>query len=316
MLTPGTGIGELTDTAVARAAEGFLRSRRSSDPPFFLNVGLLQPHDCCYWVFEHPDDTIRTRIGALPEDLPPLPPNHAAVPSPEPKALTNRRGGRSPCANWSERQWRWYLWNYHRMVEMADADLGRVLDALEETGLIENTVIVWSADHGDGLGRHGLTSKMFLYDEAARVPLVVVGPGRAGGGRRDRTHLVSGLDIAPTLCDFAGIEPPPKARGLSLRPLVEGRSPQTWRECLFAEAEGTGRMVRTPEYKLITYRGDPAEQLFDMRADPGETMNLAGDAARADVVRDLRRRLDEWERTLEIRTVEPRSERPARRARA
>ncbi len=314
VLTPGTGIGELTDTAVARAAEGFLRSRRPGDPPFFLNVGLLQPHDCCYWVFEHTDDTVRTRITALPEDLPPLPPNHSVVPSPEPTLLKNRRGETSPAVRWSQRQWRWYLWNYHRMVEMADAEIGRLLDALEETGLIENTVIVWSADHGDGLGRHGLTSKMFLYDEAARVPLVVVGPGRAGGGRRDRTHLVTGLDIAPTLCDFAGVESLPNARGLSLRPLVEGQSRPTWRECLFAETHGTGRMVRTPEYKLITYRGDPAEQLFDMRTDPHETVNLAGEAARADVVRELHRRLDEWERTLEIRNVEPRREQPARRA--
>jgi len=301
---------------VARAAEGFLRSRRPGDPPFFLNVGLLQPHDCCYWVFEHGDDAVRTRIGPLPEDLPPLPPNHAP-PAPEPALVRERRGEKSAHARWSERQWRWYLWNYYRMVEMADGAMGRVLDALEETGLMENTVVIWSADHGDGLGRHSLTSKMFLYEEAVRVPLVVVGPGRLGGGRRDCLHLVSGLDIAPTLCEFAGVEPMPKARGLSLKPLVEGRSPPNWREFLVAETHGTGRMVRTPEYKLITYRGDPVEQLFDLRSDPGETANLAGDPARADLLRALHDRLQEWERRLEVRPVQSSSpERPAQRARA
>lgn len=293
VITPGMGIGELGDNSVARAAEGFLRSR-ASGKPFFLNLGFLQPHDCCHWVFEHQGDEPRTRLLPPPE-LPPLPANFGH-PAAEPRLLAQRREKRS----WSAEQWRWYLWNYYRMVEMADAAIGRVLDALEDAGLAEETLVVLTSDHGDGLARHGLTSKMFLYDEAARVPFIAAWPGQLQAGRRDARHLVSGLDVAPTLCSFAGFDAPPKMRGQSLRPLLEGRDATPWREFLVSDTQGSGRMVRTPEYKYIAYRDDPVTQLFDLRADPGELTNLAPEAAQAGVVRDLAARLDAWERTLDI----------------
>ena len=299
VLTPGSGVGEVTDGVVSRAAEGFLRSRGANDKPFFLNVGFLQPHDCCYWVFEHKDGIPLTRFGPPPADLPPLPPNHGFDLN-EPLPMRNLHDGKHPRSRWSAEHWRWYLWNYYRMVEMADAEVGRVLDALDDTGLTNDTLVILTSDHGDGLGRHGLTSKMFLYDEAVRVPFIAACPGCVQAGVRDTRHLVSGLDVAPTLCDFAGVEGLPKARGLSLRPLLEGRSDAPWREFLVAETLRTGRMIRTPEYKYIAYQNDPVTQLFDMRSDPGELKNLAPEAAKGDTVRDLAGRLVEWEKTLEI----------------
>jgi len=299
VLTPGSGVGEVTDTAVARAAEGFLRARPAGAKPFFLNVGFLQPHDCCYWVFEHNAGETLTRLGPPPADLPPLPANHGHCDR-EPAPIIQRRFRRAGDAGWSADHWRWYLWNYYRMVEMADAEVGRVLDALEDAGLSQDTLVVLTADHGDGLARHGLTSKMFLYDEAARVPFIASCPGRVQAGVRDARHLVSGLDVAPTLCDFAGVDGLPKARGLSLRPLLEGRADAPWREYLVAETFRTGRMVRTPEYKYIAYQDDPATQIFDMRGDPGELANLASDASKADTVRDLAGRLASWERSLDL----------------
>lgn len=299
VLTPGSGVGEVTDGAVSRAAEGFLRSRQAGDKPFFLNVGFLQPHDCCYWVFEHGAGETLTRLGPPPADLPPLPANHGHCDR-EPALVASRRAKRSGDAAWGAEHWRWYLWNYARMVEMADAEIGRVLDALDDAGLADDTLVVLSADHGDGLARHGLTSKMFLYDEAARVPFLVACPGRVQAGARDASHLVSGLDVAPTLCDFAGVEGLPQARGLSLRPLLEGRSGAPWREFLVAETQRAGRMIRTPEYKYIAYKDDPATQLFDLRSDPGELTNLAAEAAHADTVRALAGRLADWERALDL----------------
>ena len=299
VLTPGSGIGEVTDGAVSRAAEGFLRSRKAGDKPFFLNVGFLQPHDCCYWVFEHHGGLPLTRLGPPPADLPPLPPNHGNCRQ-EPAPIARKREKRQGATEWSPEHWRWYLWNYYRMVEMADAEVGRVLNALEDAGLARDTLVILSADHGDGLARHGLTSKMFLYDEAARVPFIAACPGRVQAGVRDTRHLISGLDVAPTLCDFAGIEGMPKARGLSLRPLLEGRGDTPWREFLVSDTFRTGRLVRTPEYKYIAYQGDPATQLFDMRSDPGELTNLASEASKADTVRDLAGRLAEWEKTLDV----------------
>lgn len=299
VLTPGSGVGEVTDSAVSRAAEGFLRSRLATDKPYFLNLGFLQPHDCCYWVFEHHAGEPLSRLGPPPEDLPPLPANHGHCDR-EPAPVAQRRAKRGGDAAWSPDHWRWYLWNYYRMVEMADAEIGRVLNALDDAGLTDNTFVILTSDHGDGLGRHGLTSKMFLYDEAARVPFIVACPGRVQAGVRDKRHLVSGLDVAPTLCDFAGIAGLPKARGLSLRPLLEGRVDAPWREFLIAETFRTGRMIRTPEYKYIAYANDPATQLFDMRTDPGELRNLASNAAQAGTVRDLADRLAAWQKGLDL----------------
>jgi choline-sulfatase len=147
---------------------------------------------------------------------------------------------------------------------------------------------------------------MFFYEEAVAVPFVVSWPGRIAEGVQDATHLVSGLDLAPTLCDFAGIEAPPKARGRSLRPLLE-QKPTEWREFVVSETSIRGRMVRTPEYKLITYKDDPTEQLFDMKADPWETHNLIDDPKRAGVVTDLKKRLSEWESKLEPCPLEGRA---------
>ena len=311
VLTPGSGLGEVTDGMVSRAAEGFLRSRQASDKPFFLNVGFLQPHDCCYWVFEHRENTPLTRFGSPPADLPPLPANHRFDPN-EPAPLRALHSGRHHRSKWTAEHWRWYLWNYYRMVEMADAEIGRVLNALDDTGLSEETLVVLTSDHGDGLARHALTSKMFLYDEAARVPFIASMPGQIQSGQRDTSHLVSGLDVAPTLCDFAGIDGMPKARGVSLRNLLENQQTDPWREFLVAETFRSGRMVRTPEYKYIAYHNDPVTQLFDMRSDPGELKNIATEASKADIVRNLAGRLDTWEKHLELH---PLKELPPKKAR-
>jgi len=179
-----------------------------------------------------------------------------------------------------------------------DAQVGRVLDALEDSKHADNTLVVFSSDHGDGMGCHHLHQKMYFYEEAARVPLVISWPGEVAEGVEDRTHLVSGLDLAPTLCNYAGIEAPPKARGRSLRPLAEGHN-VPWREFLVSEVSITGRMVRTPEWKLITYSDSPTQQLFDMRKDRGEMKNLWAEGTHPQVVADLHKRLEEWEATLE-----------------
>jgi arylsulfatase A-like enzyme len=263
-----------------------------------LSLGFLQPHDCCYWVFAHRDD-----IGALPypaieDDLPPLPGNFdydVEEPPTLRKHLTNVRRGTS---NWSPLHWRYYLWSYYRHVEMEDAEIGRALDALEDSKFASDTLIVFTADHGDGLARRRLVSKWFPYDEAARVPLVVCSPGAEDGGRIDDAHVVSGLDVAPTLCDFAGIDAPPNARGRSLRPLVEDRSTE-WREFVVVESNITGRLVRTPEFKLVTYAGETPDQLFNMKRDPWEKRNLAGEPRYAETVADLKARLEDWESRFE-----------------
>ena len=111
-------------------------------------------------------------------------------------------------------------------------------------------------------------------------------------------HLVSGADILPTFCDYAGVKSPSRPVGESLRPLLEGRD-VAWRDAVAAEAAVTGRMIRSRQYKYITYEDDPTTQLFDMQNDPWETRNLAGEAKFAGVLEDHRKLLADWESRLD-----------------
>ena len=303
VLPGGTGQGELGDAAVSRACQGFLRNRTPGEP-FFLTAGFLQPHDICYWIMQHDRDVGELPYPELADQLPELPPNFHFDPR-EPERLVQRRQPRARGGgptSWSELHWRYYLWSYLRHVEMVDAEIGRVLDALEDSAYADNTVVIFSSDHGEGRARHQMVTKGYLYDEAAKVPLVVFWPGEIAEGKRDTEHLVSGLDFAPTVCDYAGIESPPKARGRSLRPLLEGRS-TTWREFVVSSSAITGRMVRTAGYKYIVYRDDATDQLFDVKSDPWETKNLAGEAKYASIVEDHRNILADWEAPFELAPI-------------
>ncbi|MBT4818141.1 MAG: sulfatase-like hydrolase/transferase [Lentisphaerae bacterium] len=201
---------------------------------------------------------------------------------------------------WAEWQWQYYIWSYYRHVEMVDAEVDRVLQALEDNGCSKDTLVVFTADHGEGTAHHQTTRKNNLYDEAARVPLMVSWPGHVPENHCDTSHVVSGLDIVPTICDYVGCEAPPNVRGASLRPLLEGKPDASHSFCVSEVSNNTGRMVRTAGFKYITYRDDPTEQLFDMNSDPGETRNLAGDAQFAETLAEHKRLLREWELQLDV----------------
>jgi len=287
------GQGDLVDPLAARACQGWLWNR-SSDKPFLMVASFLQPHDICYWSIRHQElvpehNPFRKTIDALPD----LPPNLRIRPR-EPERL--RKVGAPP---FTDEQWRYYRYIYYRQVEMADAAVGHVLDALEARGLAENTIVVFTADHGEGGGRHNHVQKWYPYEEAVKVPLIVSCPGRIPEGIVDRSHLVSGLDLMRTFCDFAGAPAPPGVHGRSLRPLLEGRRVE-WREFVAAEMQFIGRMIRTDRFKYVRYKGDPVEQLFDMHKDPWETKNLFDDARYADVLKAHRRLLEEWEKRMDV----------------
>ena len=295
-------IGEYADESVARSAEAYLRNRTSSDP-FFLVAGFLQPHDICYWIKQNGDPPEAFRYPEIVGQLPPLPPNfHYDKREPQfCRQLGSHRwgvGGKGLLTeDWTEQHWRYYRWAYYRHVEMVDAVVGHVLDALEDCGYAENTIIIFVSDHGEGQGHHQKTNKDFLYEEVLKVPLIISCPGRLLENHRDSTHLVSGVDIFPTVCDFAGIKPPADQRGYSLRPLVEGKSIQ-WRDFVAAESFVNGRMIRTQDFKYIMYKGDPIEQLFDMKNDPLEIKNLAAEGRYASILEDHRKILARWEANL------------------
>ena len=224
----------------------------------------------------------------------------------EPARLRASRTGNVPNSHhWGSSQWQFYRWAYFRDVEMVDAEIGRVLQALAESGELSDTLVVFTSDHGEGLAHHQMVTKGFLYDEACRTPLIVSWRGTLEEGRRDDETLISGLDLMPTLCEYAGTEPPGQMRGLSLRGLLEtGDVPE--RDDVVVEAyHGQGQALRSRRYKYIAFNNDPVELLFDMDADPGETRNLAGDVHYAEVLADHRERLKTWNRGLEVAPTVP-----------
>ena len=192
------------------------------------------------------------------------------------------------------------------MMEDVDTQIGQVLAALREAGAEDNTLIVFTSDHGEGLGSHRWTGKMMFYEEEAAVPLMISFQGRTPA-RIDLEHLVSTVDVLPTICDYAGIEPPPGMRGISLRRVIENPE-EPGHEFVVSEMAGgvggPGRsfMVRTKPYKymfLPSARGEPSEVFFDMQADPGEMKNLAGQPSLAAELDRHRQLLAQWRKATE-----------------
>jgi arylsulfatase A-like enzyme len=302
-----SGFGYLCDTVMSRACEGFLRNRSKSEP-FLLIASFMQPHDICEWLRLNMNNPAGLRYPELAAQLPELPDNFEFDKN-EPERIRKTRLGNEPSkGNWSKEQWRYYRWSYYRNIEHVDAEIGRVLQALEDSGHAKDTLIVLTSDHGEGMGHHQMVRKSTLYDEAARVPLIFSWPGHISEKRTDTSHLASGIDIIPTLCDFAGIKPPENMRGRSLRSILEGAA-ATGNEFVVTEvSSNTGRMVRTDNYKYITYRNDSVEQLFDMKKDPNETVNLAANSRYSPILAEHQKLLREFESRLDVPSNVPNSD--------
>lgn len=183
-----------------------------------------------------------------------------------------------------------HIADYFAMITHLDAQIGRVLDALEGSGQAENTVVVFAGDNGLALGQHGLMGKQNLYEHSVRVPLILAGPGVPQNRRSDA--LVYLLDIFPSLCELLNMATPESVEGHSLVPLMNGES-EGVREALPLAYTELQRGVRTRQHKLIEYHvdGRRTTQLFDVGADPHELRNLAHAPEMADTLSGLREKL-------------------------
>jgi len=295
--------GSTLDSVFVRDAIAFIQAHRRD--PFLAVVSLINPHDIGYTVPSEPipNKSMVDLCGAFDmqagkylrgRDLPPLPPNfHPSAPPEMSHPLLRRL--HTVQENWTERDWRLYLATYYLLIENTDWLIGRVLDAVRAAGLEEDTLILFTADHGDQMAAHHLVGKFVFYEEAARVPFVLSWKGLIPPGQVNRRHLISGLDVLPTLCDFAGVPVPHGPSGRSVRSLVEGKQP-AWRPYLVSELHD-GRMVRTESHKYVVFRRDQtSEFLFDLRNDPGETRNLAGDPGSQSALQTGRELLNAWMR--------------------
>lgn len=268
-------VGEYGDTAVARAAEEFLLTYKE-EKPFFLNVGLLNPHDICYWSFQYSPGKF-AMAPRMKDQLPPFSKNYLK---------------QNDHTGWNEEEWRFYAYSYFRFVEMVDEEVGRVYRAFQRSPQRGNTVFIFSADHGQASGEHGHLTKNTPYEHSFCVPLAIVDP--KGSPRCDRRSFISGLDMAPTICDYAGVEAMPKNNGRSFKPLVRGEKTE-WRDWLAAATPLLRqRVVWKGDYKLIHDRKPDSVQLFNLANDPDETKDLSTDPASAPVLKELLALRDEY----------------------
>jgi arylsulfatase A-like enzyme len=293
------GPGTLADSSYTFAAESFFKNY-SGSKPFIMAINYMQPHDICEWLRLNRLGHDALPFPELESQLPDLPGNFT-IPELEPEMVAERRRrNEGAYTGWDDMHWRYYRWAYYRHVEMVDAEIQRVIQGLETSRHCENTLIVFSSDHGEGMGHHMTVRKSLLYDQTARVPLILHWPGRIRRNHVNRKDLVSGVDILPTLCDFAGIPAPPKHRGRSLRPFLESDG-KAGHDFITSEISGNrGQMFRTGRYKYITYHDDPVEQLFDMETDPGETQNLARDSRFTSALEDHRAGFKDWVQSLDV----------------
>ena len=264
VLAPGPwgGLGTGADLEVTRASVAFLR-QYTGQKPFFLSAGLINPHDCCY-LFGRNGPTKAGFEKKIAGELPPLPSNFDWT-----IARSNQQKA------WTEEQWHYYLWGYYRLCEMVDAQIGRIYDELRHSRFADNTLFLFTADHGDGAGHHGKTSKGYMFDESWRVPTMAAWPGRIPPSIRDEEHLASGVDIPATICDYAGVEPLPKMTiGKSWKPIFEGRA-SPWRDYVVGETRiGALRTAfRDKTHKTVFYQDGAI--VYNMVADPLETKDLS-----------------------------------------
>ncbi len=202
-----------------------------------------------------------------------------------------------PVGNYTVDDWRRHIWGYYRLIERADNFVGAVMNGLRSSGNEENTVVVFLSDHGDCHGAHLWNQKTVFYDESTRVPFIISQKGKTPKGTSE-VLVNTGVDMIPTICDFAGIDIPDSLPGKSLKASALGRKPGWKREYVVSQnhmiqcepVDGKdfkpqGRMVRSAQYKYCLYsEGKRRESLVDMEKDPGEMVNQAGNPDFKDVL--------------------------------
>lgn len=300
--------GNGTDSISPGLAIEFLKMKHHD--PFFLVVSFMNPHNICQWPRgeELPDGAIGD--PPAPNLCPPLRAN--ANPSKNETDImafmrtSFQASPTFPVGNFTDDKWRQYIWAYYRMIEKVDGEIGKILQYFRDTGLDENTVVVFVSDHGDCQGAHRWNQKTVFYEEASKVPFII---SYKGLQPKKSDYLVqTGIDLIPSLCDLAGIPIPKQSRGVSLKKLVFDNTTPIERKYVVvsdhlvqgAEVNGQrpepeGRMLRNERFKYWIYNeGRQKETLYDLQNDPGEMVNLAGDPKYRDELKECRTQMLEW----------------------
>lgn len=274
----GVGLTANISEIIADAAVGVITS---SERPFFLHVNFTAPHDP---LLIPPGDAYgySSEQMRLPENFRPTHPfDHGN---------TNGRDENVVPPPRTEQEVLSDLAAYYSVITHMDAQIGRIIDALDQRDMLEQTIIVFCSDHGLAMGSHGLRGKQNQYDHTIRVPLILVGPG-VPENRRSKGHVYL-RDLFPTLCELAAVEVP-DVDGKSQVPVLNGERDSV-HEFTVGYFRDSQRMIRTDHWKLIHYPLIDRLQLFDLQKDPLEQNDLAQNTTYVKVRSDLLKRLDEW----------------------
>ena len=292
---------EHNDSGLAEACSAYLDNNPHF--PFFLVASFDNPHNICEFARQQNLPFAEIPMADL-ADCPGLPLNYERNPYDADVICYEKSLNYSayPTSHYTADDWRRYRNAYFRLVEHVDMEIGKIVDAIDRNNLWENSVIIFTSDHGDGVGAHHWNQKSALYEEVVNVPLIIVLPDKKHAGAELPQLVNNGVDFFASVCQWGGVDLPDGLCGVSYASLAEsgdpGRTHQAYivTETLFDKGGNTrGWMLRTQRYKYILYdKGRYREQLFDMCRDRGERRNLAVEHKYQETLNKHRKLLYEW----------------------
>ena len=292
IIVPDDEIETQADALTATQAIAILDSRARGgefskfirpEEPFFLAVGFVRPHV--------PLVAPKSMFDLYDEDSIPLPyvPEGDLDDLPEPAAAMANEG-----RYWlTEKQQKQSIAAYYASVTYMDQQVGRLLDALDRLGQRENTIVIFTSDHGYNLGEHTMWQKLSLFEESARVPLLISAPGFEKSAGKKAQGLVELVDLYPTLLDLTGLndKAPANLDGVSLRPLLDNPDSKGEKKMAHTVTRSSGESIRTDRYRYNRW-GEEGEELYDHETDPKEFTNLAGMEQHSNTLKRMRALLE------------------------
>jgi len=265
----------------------FIRQAAGREKPFFMYLAFNAPHDPRQspkeYVDKYPLDKVKVPANFLPE----YPYKDAIACG---KGLRDEKLGPFPRTHHAVKIHRQ---EYYAIITHMDAQVGRILEALQRSGKTDNTYVFFSADHGLAVGHHGLFGKQNLYDHSVRVPLMVTGPGVPEGKRNSTPVYLQ--DIMPTALELAGVERPGHVQFKSLMPLVRGETSKP-HDAIYGGYLDAQRSIKQDGYKLLLYPKISKVRLYHVAEDPDEMNDLADDPRQRPLIKELFARLLELQK--------------------